>query len=175
MKISRFFLYTLKSTVCTPCLLLLLTIGMFHISACKSEDSTTEDRETVPDVQESAEFPTADFDASQWTFLTSGIFHNNVTISVGEDPKTNPREGHWIDFHNDGTYKYGIWDQTSHSGLWFYDSENSLLDLQPSDDTKPSQWQVMHRDHILIFIGTAKYRDNALQIRYIRHDSLPTR
>lgn len=152
---NRTFIFLCLSVICL-------------IAACKQEDSATEDTTTQTDTTtQQTDMP--------WTFLTDGIYHNNVTVTVGQDLTTNPNEGHWIDFHSNGKFDYGIWGETSYSGTWFYDNQSALLELTPSGDQKRSEWRVMHRDRTLILQGTPKFQDNALQMRFIKHDSLPSK
>lgn len=108
-----------------------------------------------------------------WTFLVNGVYHNNATIGAGSGEKKNINEGHWINFHENGTYEYGIWGDKSYDGSWFYDGQTNILDLSPKDNHDPSQWRVMHKDDNLIWMGTAKYGNNSLQIQWLRKTDLP--
>ena len=108
-----------------------------------------------------------------WTFLTSGVFHNNATITIGEQPSSNPNKGHWIDFKDNGTYEYGIYNEKQYDGSYYYDNEARLLQLHPRSDIKKSEWQVMHKDDNLILVGTSTYSDNATQMRFIRRNGYP--
>ncbi len=110
-----------------------------------------------------------------WTFLVSGIYHNNATIGAGSGSKQNVNEGHWINFHENGTYEYGIWGEKEYDGSWFYDGKTNILDLTPKGDKGPSQWRVMHKDDNLIWMGTAKYGNNSLQIQWLRREGLPAK
>ncbi len=108
-----------------------------------------------------------------WTFLTNGIFHNNATITIGQKMTSNPNEGHWIDFKDNGEYDYGIWDKKQYDGAYYYDNDTHILQLQPRADVKKSEWQVMHKDDNLILVGTGTYSDNATQMRFVRKTSYP--
>lgn len=110
-----------------------------------------------------------------WTFLVNGIYHNNATIGAGSGSKKNMNEGHWINFHENGTYEYGIWGDKEYDGSWFYDGSTNILDLTPKDNHEPSQWRVMHKDDNLIWMGTSKYGNNSLQIQWLRKEGLPVK
>jgi len=110
-----------------------------------------------------------------WTFLVTGRFHNNITVSAGSGSKGNVNEGHWIDFKENGTYDYGVWGDKEYDGKWFYDGDTYILDLSPNDDHKKSQWKVMHKDDNLIWMGTPKFGDNAIQVQWLRREGYPSK
>lgn len=149
------------------CISLLLFAGLLLLS-CKSDDSTTTESDPTDNGQLAAE-------PMPWTFLTAGIYHNNATVVIGQDPGSNPNVGVWLDFHDNGTYDYGRYEAKEGTGKWFYDHDNQLLELAPGGDRKPSEWRVMSRDDNLILVGTSKYGNNAQQQRFNRADGLPER
>ena len=110
-----------------------------------------------------------------WTFLVTGVYHNNATIGAGSGDKKNINEGHWINFYENGTYDYGIWGEKEYDGTWFYDGDTNILDLTPKGDHEQSQWRVMHKDDNLIWLGTAKYGNNSLQVQWLRREGLPVK
>jgi len=133
--------------------------------ACKAEDAT---------VEESVEQQEAVPEPMPWTFLTAGIYHNNATVIIGQDPGDNPNKGQWLNFDDNGTYEFGLYANKEGQGTWFYSNDNSLLELTPGGDRSPTEWRVMSRDDNLILVGTSKYGNNAQQLRYNRREGLPS-
>jgi hypothetical protein len=107
-----------------------------------------------------------------WTFLTDQLFRHDATVKSGTpDPDYN--KGHWIDFHDNGSYDYGIWREKSYDGKWTYTDTTRTLRMIPNGSQKPSEWEVMHKDRKLVLIGTHTYGDNALQEQWIRYEQRP--
>lgn len=157
-----------------PCLLFL------GIYACKQEASTNVGADNTKSVEPAAEaVQTTSSEENpnlvanmSWTFLTDQLFHHGATVKSGiSDPDLN--KGHWMDFHDNGTYDYGVWGEKSYDGHWTYDETTRNLQLKPSGSQKPSEWQVMHKDRKLILIGTHTYGDNAYQVQWIRYPQRP--
>jgi hypothetical protein len=155
MKIAVFLL---------PCILLI------SFAACKHEPQTSEETtiETAPAEQNNPNLVAN----MNWTFLTHQLFHHRVTVASGKVDE-NIRKGHWIDFHENGKYDYGIWGEKKYEGQWTYNDTTKTLLMKPAGDEKPSEWRIMHRDEKLMFAGTATYGDNTQQIQWIRHEHRP--
>ncbi len=160
--------------------LLILGVMIVTILGCAGEDKEAESDSTPQTEKSSTEQTATNSDANTienlpWTFLVNGVYHNNATIGAGSDAKSNVKEGHWIDFKENGTYMYGVWDKRLYHGDWFYDDDTTILDLMPDDegDEKPSQWKVMHKDDNLIWMGTSKYGNNSTQIQWLRREGFP--
>lgn len=159
---------------------------LIAFAACTSDTETTEDSAAVNDAEPTSNSGSAGNNAPQpnpntvdnmaWTFLVDGIFHNNATITAGKSPKDNPNQGAWIDFKDNGTYEYGTWGDKQYQGTWFYNGDTEVLDLTPDAGASagPSQWTVKHKENSLIWIGTAKYGNNATQMRWLRRESYPS-
>jgi hypothetical protein len=177
-------------------LILIASLFMVSFYGCAGEDqeavtddsqnteaSTANDNNKAASASNSSEKDATQSESSDansvenlpWTFLVSGIYHNNATIGAGSDAKNNINKGHWINFDENGTYEYGVWDKKQYTGTWFYDGNTNIMDLTPKDDHKPSQWTVMHKDDNLIWLGTSKYGNNALQIQWLRRDGYPSK
>lgn len=152
----------------TLALLIIFATATTCFNACKS-DNTTQESTEASDVN-----PNLAANMS-WTFLTHKVFHNRRTVNAAGPSEQSPNAGHWIDFNENGTYTYGIWDEQTYSGTWSYDDDTKLLDLVPSNNTKPSQWKVMHKDDNLILVGTSRHNDNAIQQQWVRRDGRPSK
>ena len=149
----------------------------FSTICCKQEATTT-DESASSDAQETSAAPVSS-NANQnlaanmsWTFLTHQLFHHNVTVASGTVDQ-DTKKGHWMDFHDNGTYDYGIWGEKTYSGTWTYNDQTKLLELKPAGGEKASEWQVGHRDDNLILVGTATHGDNRYQVRWLRNENRP--
>ena len=99
---------------------------------CGSDDSTVEEgaSDTTPSETQAAPSATTNANSVEelpWTFLVNGILHNNATITAGQAIGENPNAGRWINFKENGTYEYGLYDEKSYDGNWFYDGKTTLL------------------------------------------------
>lgn len=111
-----------------------------------------------------------------WTFLTNQLFHYTAGFTVGEKDDGKLFVGHWIDLDSDGTFEKGIYKKTTYTGQWTYDHNVQELTLYPDpDEEKNTQWKVMSNDDMVVLVGTAKYGDNATQIRLVRHKEKPSK
>lgn len=109
-----------------------------------------------------------------YAFLTDKLFHYKAANIVGKDSKDNPYAGHWIDMDPNGTYKAGILKDQTHTGRWDYNHEAKVLLLRPDDKKfKISEWNVMHNNDMVVFVGTQTYGNNATQIQLVRSAELP--
>ena len=109
-----------------------------------------------------------------WTFLTKNMLHYKNVIGSGGNNNDDSYKNKWVDLKDDGTYATGVNDKTSYEGIWMYDHPSTMLTLIPNpDDQKNSQWKVMFNEKVLVWVGTSRYGDNALQIRFIRSEGYP--
>lgn len=159
-------------------LLIILCIGSFIHMGCKQEASTTE--ETAADSTGVQAAPQATNTSASnpntvanmpWTFLTHQLFHNRATVVSGKVGE-NPKAGHWIDFHDNGTYDYGVQGEKTQDGSYTYSDDTKVLQLTPRSGS-PSEWRVMHKDDNLILVGTATYGNNTHQEQWVRRDYRP--
>jgi hypothetical protein len=147
--------------------------------SCKPEATTTEDNPpqeilTATPAEDPADTTSQSLvENMPWTFLTHKIFHNRATVVSGQ-VGVNPKEGHWIDLKENGTFDYGIWGEKTASGTWKYDNSTRLLELHTSGkNAADSEWRTMHKDDNLILVGTATYGNNTNQEQWVRRDELP--
>ncbi len=153
-----------------------LTIGAFYGCTGEDKEAVADDSAQTEASSTNPATTTADANTIEnlpWTFLVTGVFHNNATIGAGSSSKNNVNKGHWIDFNENGTYEYGIWGKKEYDGKWFFDGDTNILDLTPKGDHAPSQWTVMHKDDNLIWLGTAKYGNNSMQMQWLRREGYP--
>ena len=156
----------------------ILAIAVFVFSSCAGDSEATEDTGDAGSTGQTVDPASAGNTAEElpWTFLVAGVLHNNATIAAGKSAKENANEGHWIDFKENGTFDYGVWDQKSYAGTWHYDAATDRLELSPENNAaKRSEWTVKHQADNLIWIGTAKYGDNAIQMQWLRREGYPSK
>ncbi|MEP6647555.1 MAG: hypothetical protein ABJC12_10750 [Saprospiraceae bacterium] len=109
-----------------------------------------------------------------FTFLTYKMLQYRAALVPGSDPKEAPYLGQWIKLDKDGTFKAGKYSEQSHTGKWTYNGEAKVLLLQPDvKEFKPSEWNVIFNDDMIVFIGTATYGNSGTQIQLVRIDKFP--
>lgn len=169
-----------RSISFTPFVLL---VGILILASCKQEATTTEETSDSHDTMSLVSSGTSAQTQSSgnpalaenmsWTFLTHQLLHNRATVvsgNVGE----NPKAGHWMDFHENGTYEYGIWSEKTVEGTWSYDNETKLLQLKPASGSQ-SEWRVMHKEDNVVLIGTTTHGNNTNQEQWVRKAQRPSK
>ncbi len=154
---------------------LLTGLILCSVFACKPEATPT--KETTIEVPAADETTTNEKNPNlaanmSWTFLTDQLFHHRVTVERGNVDE-NERKGHWVDFHENGKYDYGVWGDKTLEGTWSYDDNTKVLEMKPMGDAKPSEWRLKHMEDNLIMLGTATYGNNTQQVQWIRHEQRP--
>ena len=111
-----------------------------------------------------------------WAILTVDMWHYNFALKVSDTPKENIYEGYWIDFEDDFTYTKGHYGDLVASGIYDFNFDTKILEILPtSGEDEPSQWEVMTNGEVIILIGTAKYGNNATQIKLVREREKPVK
>lgn len=149
-------------------LLIILAVAITVIS-CKQEASNTSQApaQDTTAVASSAE-------GHDYTFLTQGILHYTGGIISGKDPRDEPFKGHWIDLEPNGSFTSGVYGDKTSGGRWAYNHDQKKLALMPDDTSqKPSEWNVMYNENMVVLVGTATYGDNNTQARLERFTELP--
>ncbi|MBK8955633.1 MAG: hypothetical protein IPM34_08760 [Saprospiraceae bacterium] len=106
--------------------------------------------------------------------ITGSIWHYVFGLSIKDPtPKDNVFEGQWIYLLKDGTFKQGMYQDTTDSGYFlFTDTEqDDLLELR--SDKAASEWKVKMDAIHLLLVGTSKYGNNPWQIKLRKSDGLP--
>jgi hypothetical protein len=91
-----------------------------------------------------------------WTF--------DIKIDAGMDGIDESDKGRVLQLHGD--YTYDIWDESTkvETGIFTWDRNNTQLRLTPTLG-EPSEWTIQYVNNSAIFIGTATYGNNAIQMR----------
>ncbi|MEO6132006.1 MAG: hypothetical protein ABIQ02_09160 [Saprospiraceae bacterium] len=109
-----------------------------------------------------------------YTFLTYKMLQYRAALVPGKDPKEQPYAGQWMKLNSDGTFKSGKYSEQTHTGKWTYNGEAKVLFLNPDgQEYKPSEWNVIFNDDMIVFIGTPTYGNSGTQIQLIRIDKFP--
>ena len=107
--------------------------------------------------------------------LTDSIWHIYFALSIAEEtPKSNIYQGHWIDLLEDGSYKKGIYSETTDAGRYLYTSAIKTLELRSEKDSS-SEWTVKVDPDAMLLVGTQKYGNNPWQIKLLRRSNPPSK
>lgn len=87
----------------------------------------------------------------------------------GEMSAPGAYDGVWIDFLPDGTYEYGKYNNIQGKGRYNYHFERGELLLVDNDASqKPQEFTVKSAGDAMVLVGTATYKDNAIQMKLER-------
>lgn len=90
-------------------------------------------------------------------------------IYDGEMSDPGEYDGVWIDFLPDGSYEYGKGTEVQGGGRYNYHFERGeLLMLDNDASEKPTEWSVKSAGDAMVLVGTATYKDNAIQMKLER-------
>lgn len=110
----------------------------------------------------------------KWAMITSDLWHYSFALTVTEVPDHNIYEGYWIDFHDDGTYDKGLYDEKVGEGVFTYNNDKKLITIYPTKgDDSVKEWEVMTNGEVLILVGTNTYGNNSEQIKLERSTTKP--
>ena len=185
-------------------LLLLVSVGLL-LSACGSEKaspdtnkSESENNKIVIDDPKSQTAPEASMEErglrkrnpervpsnieipeptpQKWAFLTADLWHYVFALTVTEVPEKNPYEGFWIDFHDDGTYEKGVYDDVTVEGVFTFDNNTKRLRIYPTKgDDRIREWEILTNGDVIIFVGTNTFGNNSEQIKLERATQRPVK
>lgn len=108
-----------------------------------------------------------------YTFLTYKMFKINGAFVPGKDPKDQPYKNQWLDLTSDGKFKWFQGKELMFSGDWGYNHDLRVLDILPNDKNhKPTEWNVIFNDDMVVFTGTPTFENNGVQLQLIRKDQI---
>jgi hypothetical protein len=88
----------------------------------------------------------------------------------------NQFAGYWIDFSEDLTYTYGLFQEVKGSGKYTYSLDTGLLLLiDNNEEIKPQEFEAKLFDQTLVMDGNAIYRDNNYNAKLKRITQRPVR
>ena len=86
----------------------------------------------------------------------------------------NQLAGYWIDFNEDQTYTYGLYQEVKGNGKYTYNlSSGFLLLIDNNDKIKPSEYEAKLFDLTLVMDGNHIYKDNNFNAKLKRITERP--
>jgi len=97
------------------------------------------------------------------------IFEKQKMSAKGE------HQGRWIDFKDDGTYQYGVYDKQNGTGT-FHHSFDKLRLLMVDDDplAMPVHYETKFGSGVMILVGQRDYKTNGVQMKLKQLDKIPS-
>lgn len=96
-----------------------------------------------------------------WIILDKDMWEYEFIFSGKNMTKPETLAGHWIDFNNDMTYTYGLYQEQTGSGIYTFSLDSGLLLLiDDSDKVKPQEFESKVFDRTLVMDGNHIYKDN---------------
>lgn len=122
------------------------------------------------------DFRMADGKPNVAQILDHGVWEYKFTFADQKMSELGALAGKWIDFAPDNTYEYGWYDDVQGSGIYHYDSENSIALLIDNDPTaKPQEFEMKLVMSALVMIGTKTYNDNSTQSKLDNREVRPVK
>ncbi len=99
-----------------------------------------------------------------WAAIEHGIWEYEAIFANGEMSKPEDVAGKWIDYKDDNTYEFGEKALIKGKGKYHYNPDSGLV-LMLNDDKfqKPIEYKVKIVGDIMVFTGSAEYKDNGTQ------------
>lgn len=109
-----------------------------------------------------------------YTIMDKDIWIYDGVVSEKGMKMRDSLGGRWIDFKEDLTYEYGRYDKKEGRGKYFYHLENgTLLLIDDNEAIKPQEFEVKHRNDMMVIVGMSTYEDNNLQAKLVREATYP--
>ena len=108
--------------------------------------------------------------------LDSGAWEYKFTFADGAMSELGALAGKWIDFKDDNTYEYGLYDDIKGSGIYHYDPMTTIaliIDNDPS--VKPQEFEMKLVMDALVMVGQKTYNDNGTQSKLDKREVRPTK
>lgn len=115
-------------------------------------------------------------DPKSYAIVEAGAWEYEFVFNGKEMSKAGEKAGSWIDFKQDATYTYGLYNEIQGSGKYHYKFEPAVLLMIDDDDSvMPQEWNTKSAGDNLILIGTQLYGNNAYQMKLVRRDAIPVK
>jgi len=122
------------------------------------------------------DFRTKNAEFSTAQILDAGVWEYKFTFADGAMSKLGELAGKWIDFKDDNTYEYGLYDDVKGSGIYHYDPLTTIVLLIDDDPSmKPQEFEMKIVSDALVMVGQKTYNDNGTQSKLDKRDSRPTK
>lgn len=116
----------------------------------------------------------AEFSTAQ--ILDGGVWEYKFTFADGAMSAVGALAGKWIDFKDDNTYEYGLYDNIKGSGIYHFDPMTTIALLIDNDaSAKPQEFEMKLVMDALVMVGQKTYNDNGTQSKLDKRDVRPTK
>lgn len=107
--------------------------------------------------------------------LTTEYWSVWALVRIKDVPANRENQGAWFKLETDGTYKYGLWDETISTGTWTFDGPNALLHLDSKLKGDDRDWRIQmgNDEDVMIWIGTEMYNTPDIQLKLMRFFNIP--
>lgn len=122
------------------------------------------------------EFRMKNTEFSTAQILDAGVWEYKFTFADGAMSEVGALAGKWIDFADDNTYEYGLYDDVKGSGIYHYDPMTTIALLVDNDPAeKPQEFEMKLVMDALVMVGQKTYNDNSTQSKLDKRDVRPTK
>ena len=151
--------------------LMLLSLSMILFTSCKQEAKEKDSVETeiAPVTFDGLTKTTQDANIPD-LLIESTLIDNDWEIEIFMESGVIDKEHKWLEavlsFKPDHSYNWS--GKESHKGTWEIDSNKSILLLTASKEDQSTEWTVKHKKSMMVWVGTANYGLNAVQMKLNR-------
>ncbi|MBC7886082.1 MAG: hypothetical protein H7X99_11450 [Saprospiraceae bacterium] len=111
-----------------------------------------------------------------YIILDKDLWQFDAVVKSSDMDTHDSLSGKWIDFKEDLTYDYGLYQDKHGSGKYIYDLDKAIMLLvDDSDGIKPQEFDVKLRNDMMVLVGQYVYQDNNLQCKLTRLDTIPVK
>lgn len=110
-----------------------------------------------------------------YSMVTHGYWEPEFVFNAGKMSKENQYLGYWINFEDDFTYSYGLFDKIQGGGRYHFRLEdNTLLMLDNDEEIEPKVWTAQNNGDAMALVGRHDFGiNNGMQIKMIPNDERP--
>ena len=107
--------------------------------------------------------------------LTQDLWAVWSLIRINDKPATRANQGTWFNFHEDGTYEYGFWDEPISGGTWHFDGKKAFLNLDSKLKGDDRQWKVQmgNGEQVMVWTGTERYTTTDISLKLEKFVNVP--
>lgn len=112
-----------------------------------------------------------------YSMITHGVWEPEFVFNAGKMSKEGEFQGYWIDFEEDFSYTYGIYDKTLGEGKYHFRLDDlMMLMLDDNQEFEPKVWTANNNGDVMVLVGRHDFGiNNGMQIKMIPSDEKPKR
>lgn len=115
-------------------------------------------------------------DPKSYAVAEAGVWEYEFVFDGKEMSPQGEKAGSWIDFKDDNTYQYGLYNEIQGAGKYNYRIDDGQIVMVDDDESvMPQEWNTKSAGDNLILIGTQSYGNNAYQMKLVRRDTIPVK